>query len=218
MNWIQSEAYIFDMDGVLIDSVSTHARCWDVVAERLRRIHKPEHMQMGNGQTSLSYVQNVLQWTQDRQEAQRIVDEKENIYKELVDEEGVNLVDGARQLLQHLQEKKLPLAVGTSAPTKNADYLLEKAGIRSYFDGVVTAEDVERGKPDPEVFLKAAQSLGVEPAKCVVFEDAAAGIKAAKAGGMYVVALTTTQSAVDLQEAHAIYPSLDPIWRLLSSS
>ncbi len=115
---------------------------------------------------------------------------KEDLYRATVREEGVSLLPGVSRLLSEFAAANWPQAVGSSAPPKNLDLLLGLTDIRKYFKSIVSGEDVTRGKPDPEVFLVAAAKLGIDPRQCVVFEDAVAGVAAAKAGGMHSVAVT----------------------------
>jgi beta-phosphoglucomutase len=115
---------------------------------------------------------------------------KEDLYRASVREEGTQLLPGAGKLLAAFAAAGWPQAVGSSAPPANLDLLLTLTDTRRYFVAVVTGDDVTRGKPDPEVFLKAAARLGADPGRCVVFEDAVAGVQAAKAGGMHCVAVT----------------------------
>ena len=115
---------------------------------------------------------------------------KEDLYRATVREEGVHLLPGAADLLAGFAAAGWPQAVGSSAPPGNLDLLLGLTDTRRYFAAVVTGDDVLRGKPDPEVFLLAAAKLGVDPSRCVVFEDAEAGVAAAKAGGMRCEAVT----------------------------
>ena len=119
---------------------------------------------------------------------------------------------GVHRLLEQLHRAGFRLAVGSSGPPENVDLVLEKLGSRSLFDAVVTATDVTRGKPDPQVFLIAAERLGVPPPRCVVIEDAAAGIAAAHAAGMTSVALASTgRTRQSLAAAELLVDSLDEL-------
>jgi beta-phosphoglucomutase len=107
------------------------------------------------------------------------------------------------ELIRGLKELGFKLAIASSTPRVNIEFAIEQLKMADLFDGFVGAEDVTRGKPDPEVFLKAAQKVGVPPERCVVFEDAVAGVIAAKRGGMKCVAVTTTNPSSALEEAGA---------------
>jgi beta-phosphoglucomutase len=119
----------------------------------------------------------------------RIGETKENYYRAAA-EKGVQLLPGVRALLDGLHARGVRQAVGSSAPRGNLDLILRITNSRRYFDAIVGMEDTTRGKPDPQVFLAAADKLGVPPARCVVLEDAVAGVEAAKAGGMKCAAVT----------------------------
>lgn len=126
----------------------------------------------------------------DDQRCRELGERKEDLYRSSVREEGTQLLPGAARLLDEFEGASWPQAVGSSAPAGNLDLLLGLTGTRRYIGAVVTGEDVIRGKSDPEVFLAAAAKLCVDPSRCVVFEDAVAGVEAAQAGGMRCVAVT----------------------------
>src|SRR5262249_47054116 len=118
----------------------------------------------------------------------RVGDRKEEIYRALA-RSGVTLLPGAAALMEALQRLGFRQAIGSSAPRANLELIQQLTDIGRFMSAVVSAEDTTRGKPDPQVFLTAAARLSVEPARCVVFEDAPAGIQAARAGGMKAVAV-----------------------------
>ncbi len=134
-------------------------------------------------------------------EIDRLADRKEVLYRELVQEQGVVVLPGARELLGALRDAGIPRAIGSSTPRLNIETIFSVTGLGEFFDGMVTADDVTHGKPDPEVFLKAAATLGAEPSRCVVFEDALAGIEAAHRGGMKAVGVATTNPLEALDHA-----------------
>jgi len=113
--------------------------------------------------------------------------------------EGVNVIPGVEVFLQKLNSAGILCAVGTSTPRSNINALFKLLGFEKYFRCVVTAEDVSHGKPDPEVFLSAADGIGKEASRCVVFEDSYMGLEAARRGGMKRVALATTHMATELE-------------------
>src|SRR5205807_10075098 len=109
---------------------------------------------------------------------------KETKYRTAARSAGVALLPGAAELLRGLRDLAWPQAIASSAPRANLEMILDLTGTREFFAAVVSAEDTQRGKPDPQVFQLAAQRLGVPAARCVVFEDAVAGVQAARAAGM----------------------------------
>ena len=134
---------------------------------------------------------------------------KETLYRDLVRRDGVSLLPGVAELLAGFAARGWPQAVGSSAPLGNLDLLLDATGTRHYFRAVVSGDDVARGKPEPEVFLTAAERLGVPPGACLVLEDAPAGVQAAKAAGMACWAVEShhTADALRAAGADAVYPS-----------
>jgi beta-phosphoglucomutase len=124
---------------------------------------------------------------------------KEAVYRSLY-APHLKPVAGAIDFLAQARQHHVPIALATSADQPNIDFILDGLGIASAFDAVVGAEDVERGKPHPEMFLTAAAQLGVEPGGCLVFEDSRAGLEAARRAGMVTIALATTHSVDELRE------------------
>ena len=129
----------------------------------------------------------------------------------VVRQHGVRILPGVQSLLQSLNGAGIPCAVGSSTHRENIDVISALTGLGSFFRAVVTGEDVSQGKPDPEVFLKAAERLGVLPAQSVVFEDALVGVEAAKRAGMTVIAVATTHPLEALQNADLAVASLEEI-------
>jgi HAD superfamily hydrolase (TIGR01509 family) len=182
---------LFDWDGVVIDSSSQHERSWDLLAAE-RGLTLPEgHFKAGFGKKN-EVIIPALGWGSDPSIVKELADRKEELYRELVAAEGVVVLPGARELLLGLKESGIPRAVGSSTPRGNLDALFAATGLDALFDAVVCGTDVTHGKPDPEVFLKGAALLGLAPERCIVIEDAFAGIEAARRGGMKVVGVATT--------------------------
>ena len=125
------------------------------------------------------------------EEALELGDAKEACYRDLA-RGNIDLMAGVRELIDNLTAHAFGLAIGSSGPRPNLFLTVESCGLDGRFRSIVGLEDIRRGKPDPEVFLKAAAQAGVEPARCVVFEDAVFGIQAAKAAGMYAVGVGST--------------------------
>ncbi|MDB6079475.1 MAG: glycoprotease, partial [Akkermansiaceae bacterium] len=125
-------------------------------------------------------------------------DRKEGLYRDILRAEGIQPLPGVVALLQELKDAGIPCAIGTSTPRANVECVLELTGLAEFFQDVAASEDVSRGKPDPEVFLKAAAKLGANSADCVVIEDAHVGLRAAKAAGMKAVGVTTSHPAESL--------------------
>jgi len=126
-----------------------------------------------------------------------------SIYRELY-ARNIKEIEGLTNLIDKLQKRKLKLAIATTAPKENRDFILEGIGLSDTFNIIVGDEDVIRGKPHPEVYLKAAEKLAIDPSKCVAFEDTPSGVESAKSAGMTVVALTTSYTKEELKEADIV--------------
>jgi beta-phosphoglucomutase family hydrolase len=192
-------AVIFDFDGVVIDSHLAHERSWFALAAELGETLSRETFVATFGQRNESILP-FLGWADER-DADRIRqlgERKEALYREILRAEGIAPLPGTTALLEDLKRAGIPCAIGTSTPRANVECVLELTGLAGCFHDIAASEDVSRGKPDPQVFLKAAAKLGVEPACCVVIEDAHVGLRAARAAGMKALAVTTTHPAESL--------------------
>ncbi|MCW1912792.1 HAD family phosphatase [Luteolibacter sp. GHJ8] len=189
-------AVIFDFDGVVIDSHEAHGRSWFALADELGQELSQETFHSTFGQRNESILP-FLGWAEegDRERIQQLGDRKEGLYREILRAEGIEPLPGVVALLQDLKANGIPCAIGTSTPRANVECVLELTGLADYFGDIAASEDVSRGKPDPEVFLKAAAKLGADPLFCVVIEDAQVGLRAAKAAGMKALGVTTTHPA-----------------------
>lgn len=183
---------IFDWDGVVIDSRKQHEQSWVRLANEENLPWGDDFFVRSFGRRNQDIIPHLFHWTNDPAEIARLGDRKESLYREILREGGIQPLPGVTDLLAALQEARLPLAVGSSTPRSNLDAALELLQLPAAFDVTVGGEDVTRGKPDPEVFLRCAEFLQVPPRQCVVIEDAHYGIEAALAGGMQAVAVATT--------------------------
>lgn len=198
---------LFDWDGVVIDSSPEHERSWELLAEE-RGLHLPEgHFKAGFGKKNEVIIPS-LGWANDPLKVRELADRKEELYRGLVAANGVNVLPGARELLEALKKEGIPRSVASSTPRKNLEALFAATGLDALFDAVVCGDDVSHGKPDPEVFLKAASLLGLEPGASIVIEDAFAGIEAARRGGMKVVGVATTNPIEELKDCDLSVGSL----------
>ena len=201
--------FIFDWDGVVVDSSKQHEESWGQLASA-ENLELPEgYFHEGFGKRNEMMISRILEWTDDPVEIQRLGDEKERIYRQILGETGLQPLPAVREFVRDLVSRNLPFAVGSSTPRENIEAVMEVIDMVGVFDKIVAAGDVSRGKPHPEVFFKAADLIGVSPDRCVVFEDSFSGIEAGIAGGMKVVALTTTNARSSLEGtgAHLIADS-----------
>ncbi len=186
---------IFDMDGVILDSTPMHNRAWEVYLERHGKDSSQVQRRM-HGLRNDDIVRDFFGPIGDYGEILRHGAAKERLYREMMGPAlEDHLIPGIRSILEGLAGA--PKAVASNAETPNIDFVLDGAGIRHHFLAVVDGHYVERPKPHPDIYLKAAELIGVAPVNCVVFEDSIPGIEAARAAGTRVVGLTTTLAVLD---------------------
>lgn len=206
------KAVIFDLDGVLVDTGLAHKQAWFALAEKQGVNMSDDFFAATFGMTNDRILPMLFGRPLSSRQLKQLSDWKEQLYRRIIADK---LVPDERleNLLAGLKKKGFSLAIGSSAPKANLDLIRERLRFDRYFDAYVTSEDVAEGKPSPQVFLKAAVKLSIPPRDCVVVEDAVAGIEAAKAAKMAVIALTTTRSRSDLAKANAdlIFGSLSEI-------
>ncbi|HUT29439.1 MAG TPA: HAD family phosphatase [Sedimentisphaerales bacterium] len=198
---------IFDLDGVLIDSSEFHKQSWFDLAEKEGFEMTDEFFCETFGMQNYQIIPMLAKRDMSPEEIDRLAQWKEQRYRDLIEDAQI-LAPGADALLADLKRSGFLLAIGSSAPRKNMDFVLERIGVGHYFDAIVTGEDVKEGKPAPDTFLKAAERLSLPPDRCVVVEDAVAGVQAARNAGMRVIALATTRPRKDLTEADLVADSL----------
>jgi HAD superfamily hydrolase (TIGR01509 family) len=202
---------IFDWDGVIIDSSRHHEESWNRLSAESGLPLFPGHFKKGFGMKNEYIIPNVLNWTSDPDLVERYSLRKEVLYREVVLEWGISPLPGVTEWLKELQRHQIPCAVGSSTHRENIETGLRLLDFGSFFQAIVTAEDVSHGKPDPEVFLLAAKRISAAPARSVVFEDALVGIEAAHRGGMKAVAVATTNPAELLRDADVVVHRLDEL-------
>ena len=195
---------IFDWDGVVIDSSIQHERSWEMLAEEVGKPLPTDHFTQGFGKRNAVIIPEIIGWTNDMEEIDRLGRRKEELYRELVKSEGIKALPGVRELLEELKMAGIPCVVGTSTERENLRLAFDLLELGAFFLGSTCSEDVSRGKPDPEVFLKAAEKTGLPPARCFVIEDTSHGVEAALAGGMKAIGVATTRAAELLNDAHLV--------------
>ena len=196
-----ARAVVFDLDGVLVDSGAHHRDAWVAMCRDCGVTPPPEFWRLTIGRPAEEAVA-LLVGDIDLAETRRLADLKREHYARLA-RRGVVAVAGAGAFVETLARAGVPRAVATSASRRDLERVLGALGLARHLDVAVTADDVRWGKPHPEVYLKAADELGVDAAACVVFEDAIVGVQAARAAGMRVIGVTTAHTADELIGAGA---------------
>ena len=185
------KAIIFDLDGVIISTDEQHYQGWKALADRLEIPFDREVNNRFRGVSRMAcmdIIEEISGRTFTQEEKVAHATWKNDYYRSLLGEMSpADLSAEVKSTLDALRAKGLKLAIGSSS--KNAKFILERIGLADYFDAISDGTNIARSKPDPEVFLKAAEFLGLEPADCLVVEDAVAGVEAAHAGGMKAAAV-----------------------------
>lgn len=186
----EAHAVLWDMDGTLVDTAELHFAAWVRLFEEEGYTFTRDDFAATFGKRNPEIFEQLHPGRYPADQAAILADRKEDYYRKAAEQTGVKLLPGARELLAALHDAGFRQAVGSSAPRGNLELILQLTDTRQYFEAVVTSEDVQRGKPDPQVFLKAAEKVSVPANRCVVMEDAVAGVQAGRAGGMKTVAVT----------------------------
>ncbi|MDP6636809.1 MAG: HAD family phosphatase [Phycisphaerae bacterium] len=206
----KTNAVIFDMDGVLVDSYQAHFESWRQTARQHDLDMTEQQFAATFGRTTREIITALWGDSVSGDAVGLWDDQKELAYRRILDADFPEMA-GAHELLSALRTAGFKLAIGSSGPPENVKLVLEHLGTE-LFSAAVTARDVTHGKPHPEVFLKAAAKLEISPDHCAVVEDAPAGIQAARRAGMAAIALTGTAPREKLQaEAHLVIDSLDEL-------
>ena len=190
-------AVLWDMDGTLLDSTEYHWLAWRAALRVEGITLSYDRFLASFGQRNDTILRGHFGPTIPLAEIARIGDAKEERYRALVRERGIALLPGVERWLTGLHAAGWRQAIASAAPRANVDTVLAIVGATEYFQAIVSAEDVQRGKPDPQVFLLAADRLGVPPARCVVVEDAPPGIEAAHRGGMRAIGVRTSHPGLE---------------------
>ncbi|HKQ52083.1 MAG TPA: HAD family phosphatase [Pyrinomonadaceae bacterium] len=200
-----ARAVLWDVDGTLIDSAEYHWLTWrETLLGEGYALTRAE-FNASFGQRNDEILRGYFGVGLEAAEVARIGDAKEERYRELVRARGIEPLPGVRRWLGKLKTEGWRQAIASSAPRLNLDAILKALGLEDFFDAIASAEDVSRGKPDPQIFLSAAAKVSVPPQRCVVVEDAPAGTEAARRAGMRRVGVLSSHGAL---EADVVVSSL----------
>lgn len=206
------EAVIFDMDGVLIDSEPLHFEVDEMVL-KLLQIDKGKHyLERFVGYTNPAMWKIIKEENQLEQSIEGLIELQMRIKLDFLEKNNFVAIDGVLELLNNIQAKKIPLAIASSSPRIFIEAVIVKIQIEKYFQIVVSGEEVPKSKPEPDVFLKAAELLDVKPERCIVIEDSKSGTLAAKSAGMKCVGFRNSNSGnQDLSFADLIVDDFNEI-------
>ena len=203
-------AVLWDMDGVIADTGPYHLQAWHMVFSERGFNYSDEDFRRNFGQRNDTIIKKVTGDSLSTEDVEAIAAKKEEIYRRKV-ARNIKPLPGVIKLIKSLEEHGIKMAVASSAPLENIQLILRGLGITDYFQAVVWGREVTEGKPSPQVFLLAAERLKIEPASCVVIEDAVAGVTAAKRAGMKCVAVTNTHPGTKLLEADLVVDNLETV-------
>ena len=202
------KACIFDLDGVIVDTAVYHYQAWKRLANQLGFDFTEEQNEKLKGVSRVRSLELILQWggiTKTDAEKEILATEKNTWYVEMISHmKPDEILPGAKEFVQACRDAGIKTALGSAS--KNSMMILEKINMLSLFDAIIDGNKVSKAKPDPEVFLKGAEAVGIAPVNCVVFEDAIAGVEAAVAGGMKAVGIGSPEV---LHEANLVISGLD---------
>jgi beta-phosphoglucomutase family hydrolase len=191
-------AAIFDMDGVIVNNDVYHFSAWEELCRNYGLNVGSDEVKSWFGNTNRMIIRNLFGNSIDNETIERMGAEKEVIYREMY-EPHIKPLHGLIPFLEDLQQSGIIIAIATSAPTENVDFVLDHTGIRAFFSIIIDASMINEGKPSPEIYLKAAEVLEVNVMECLVFEDSFHGIESANRAGMKVIGVATTHQAVNLK-------------------
>ena len=182
---------IFDMDGTMVDNMMIHHHAWKQLMDKLGHPMTLAEVKEQLHGVNTEILYRIFGDKYTPEQYKQISDEKESMYREIFRPQ-LKLVDGLPELLEELHAANIPMGVGTAASPENVDFVLDTLNIRHYFKAVHHAEDVSRGKPDPEIFILVAAGMGLYAKDCLIFEDSVTGAETAKNAGSEAIVLTTT--------------------------
>lgn len=184
---------IFDMDGTMIDNMMVHHRAWQQKLKELGLEMSLEEVKEKVHGINEEILERLFGDRFTSEQRREISWQKEEAYREIF-RPDLKLIPGLQEFLNKMKASNIPMAIGTAAPPENANFVLDELNIRSYFEGVFHSKSVSKGKPDPEIFEKAAASMRLSANECLIFEDSVTGAEAAKRAGANAIIVTTTHS------------------------
>jgi beta-phosphoglucomutase len=185
------KACLFDLDGVLVDTAIYHFQAWKNLGKQFGYELTEEQNEQLKGVARVESLNKILDWANylatQEQKAAWLIEKNEDYLRLISNMNPSEILPGVLEFLQQIKDLGYKIALGSAS--KNAEIILEKTGLMPWFDLIIDGNKVSKSKPDPEVFLKGAEGLGLSPETCIVFEDAQAGVEAAKAGKMKAIGI-----------------------------
>lgn len=197
------KAVIFDMDGVVVHNDHYHVLAWQQFCDRIGRKTTENEVKSWFGSTNKTILETIYQKNIPDDEADRLGNMKEETYRKLY-KDHIKPLPGLKDFLKQVKTHLFKIALATSAPKENVDFVIGMTGLTNFFEVTTNASEIKNGKPDPEIFLKTSQKLKIDPKDCLVFEDSFQGIKAARDAGMKVIGVATSHKRSELKDVDAV--------------
>jgi beta-phosphoglucomutase len=204
------KACLFDLDGVLVDTAIYHFQAWKNLGTKFGCTLTEEQNEQLKGVSRVESLNRILDWANysatDEQKSAWLIEKNDNYLELISNMNPSEILPGVLDFLSQIKQAGYKIALGSAS--KNAEIILTKTGLLEWFDLIIDGNKVSKSKPDPEVFLKGASGLGFLPTECIVFEDAQAGVEAAKAGNMKAIGIGDQEMLV---QADKVIPSFEGI-------
>lgn len=209
------QAVLFDMDGVVVDNLPYHVDAWLLFCERNQiPLTREVFYRELNGMNSKDTFEWFYKREMSRAEVEVLEEEKELIYRDFY-RDHIQPAPGLLEFLKDLRSHGIKTALATSAGPGNIDFIVDGLGIRDQFDAIIGGAEVRKGKPDPEIYLKAAELVGIEPSACWVIEDSLQGIAAGQSACMRVVGISTSHTPAELAHTALVRPDFVDLFKTL---
>jgi len=205
------QGVVFDMNGVIIDDERIHQQSWRYFCRKYGfKLTEDEFKNKVFGRTEADTLAYLFKSKLSDNQVSQYSNERISTIIQVV-KDTVKIATGLKQFLQELHDQSIPLAIATSSRKPYTDFIIDFLEIRPFFKSIITAEDIKKGKPDPEIYLLAAHRLSVSPKNCLAFEDSLSGIKSAKRAGMKVIGIATTHRPEELTSANMVINSFQEV-------
>ena len=198
------KAIIFDLDGTMVDSLPYHHESWRIFFKNnnIEENDFTEILKEYKGGGTLELMTSVFGNMYTKEELEKMTNDKEVIFRDIY-KSKIYPIEGLKKFLDNLKESNISLSIGSNAIRKNVIMTIEELGITNYFSSIICGDEVSKGKPDPEMYIKTLSNLKVNKDECVIFEDSIEGVEAAKNADIKVIGVTSSQSSEILKSVGA---------------